>query len=71
MLFVKFADAVVNFFQADRVRIPHGPAAMRREAVAGEIDDVDIDGAQRVSFFQNARAFIHQRVDQAIDDLFF
>ena len=44
---------------------------MRREAIAGEIDDVDIDGAQCVAFFQNARAFIHQRIDQAIDNFFF
>src|SRR6478609_1396868 len=68
---VKFADAVVNFFEADSVCIPHRPAAVRGETIAGEVDDVDIDGAQRVAFFQNARAFIHQRVDQAIDDFFF
>src|ERR1051325_3791801 len=59
VLLMKFADAIVNFFQADCVRIPHWAAAMRWETIAGEIDDVDIDGAQRVAFFQNARAFIH------------
>ena len=45
VLLMKFADAIVNFFQADRIRIPHRAAAVRRETVAGEIDDVDIDGA--------------------------
>src|ERR1051326_1518560 len=71
VLFMKFANAIVNFFQADRVCIPHGAATMRREAITGEIDDVDIDGAQRVAFFKNTRAFIDQRIDKAIDNLFF
>src|SRR5579859_8196556 len=70
VLLMKFADAVVNFFQADCVRIPHGTAAVRGETIAGEIDDVDIDGAERVAFFQDARAFVHQCIDQAIDNFF-
>src|ERR1700739_264269 len=71
VLFMEFADAIVNFFQSDRVRIPHWAAAVRREAVAGEINDVDIDSAQRIAFFQNTRAFVNQGIDQAINNFFF
>src|SRR5215471_1714286 len=70
MLFVELRDAVVNLLEADSIGIPHWPAAVRREAVAVDIDDVDIDGAQRVTLFENAGAFVDQRVDAAVDDLF-
>src|SRR5260221_5365103 len=70
VLLVKFADTLVHFLEADGVRVPHWTAAVRRKAVTGEINDVDVHRSQRVTFFQNARAFVHQRVDTAIDDLF-
>ena len=59
-LLVEFGDPVANVLQADRVRVPHGSAAIAGKTVAGDVNDVDIGGAQRVAFFQNARAFIDQ-----------
>src|SRR5580700_5079333 len=70
MLLVKFFNAIVNFFETNCIGVPHGSAAMGREAVAVEIDNVNVDGAQGVTFFENAGAFIDQRVDAAIDDFF-
>ena len=63
---MKLLDALIYFLQADRVCIPHRPAAIGREAVAVEINDVNIHGAQGIAFFQDACSFIHQRVDAAI-----
>src|SRR6266851_746149 len=50
--------------------MPHGPAAVSRESVTIEIDDVDVDRPQRVSFFKNPGASVDQRVNTAIDNLF-
>src|SRR5690606_3047618 len=47
----------------------HRAAAPRREAVAGEVDDVDVRRARRDAFVEDARAFVDERVDQALDDL--
>src|SRR5580704_3222164 len=68
MLLVKLLDALENFFQANRVGVPHRPAAIGWETVAVEVDDVDIDGAQCESFFKDARTLVHQSVDAAIHD---
>src|SRR5579863_3932834 len=43
---------------------------MGGETVAVEVNDVDIDGAQSKTLFQNAGAFVDERVDTTIDDLF-
>src|SRR5208283_4637431 len=37
--------------------------------VTVEIDDVDVDRSQRVSFFENPSSLIHQRIDATLDDL--
>src|SRR4030088_3221183 len=50
--------------------MPHRSAPVRRKSVAVEIDDVDVDGPQRVSLFENPSSLIYQRVNAAIDDLF-
>src|SRR5260370_14673749 len=71
MLFVKFADAIVDLLEADRVGIPHGPAAVGGEAVPVDIHHVDVHGAQRVAFVQNAGALVHQAIDAALADLLF
>ncbi len=67
---LEFQNAVVDFLQSHGIGVPHGAAAIGRESVAIEVDDVDIDGAQGESFFEDARAFVDQRVDAAIDDFF-
>ena len=57
-----------TFPRPDGIREPHRPAAIRGKAVAVEIDDVDIDRAERVALFENARAFVDERIDAAIDN---
>src|SRR6516165_2627856 len=47
VLLMEFRDAIVDRLQADRIGVPHGSAAVCREAVAVDVDDVDIHGAQR------------------------
>ena len=42
---------------------------MAREAVAGEVDDVDVGCALRDAFLEHARALVDQREDAAVDDL--
>src|SRR5579883_1161057 len=59
----------IDLVEADRVGIEHRPAAPGGEAIAGEIDHVDIAGAERDTFFEDLRALIHQRIDRALDDL--
>src|ERR1700740_1847002 len=66
MRLMKFANAIVDFFQADRIRVPHGAAAISGKPIPVEINDVDVYGAQGVALFQDSRAFIYERVDQAI-----
>src|ERR1700687_420578 len=55
---VKFGDALVDFFQADGVGVPHRAAAIGWKAVAVDVDDVDVDRAQGISFLENAGAFV-------------
>src|SRR5579884_782696 len=59
----------IDLVETDRVGIEHRPAAPGGEAIAGEIDHVDIAGAERDAFLENLRALIHQRIDRALDDL--
>src|SRR5258706_15214440 len=65
---VKFIDTVVNPFEAHGVGIPHRAATMGREAVAVDINNVDVRSAQRIALLQNARTFVHQSVEAAIRD---
>ena len=60
----------VDLIQPDGVGIPHRTAAIGRESVAVQINDVDVDGAQRDAFLENARALIHQGIDATVDDFF-
>src|SRR5690606_12563639 len=69
-LLVEFADAGVDTIQTDRVSIEHRPALMGREAVAVDIDDVDIAGTLGNALFQDLGAFVDQRVHGALDDVF-
>src|SRR5580700_6161459 len=60
----------IDLLQTDGIGVPHRPTTISGESVAIDINDVDVDGPQRVAFLQNPRAFVHQRVDDAVDDLF-
>src|SRR5689334_2587941 len=70
MLFMKLTDAVEDILQTDGVGIPHGSATISREAVAVQVDDVDIHCAQRKAFLKYAGAFVHESIDTAIHDFF-
>src|SRR5687767_15076123 len=54
--------------QADLAGVMHRAAAPDREAVAGEVDHVDVAGLAGNAVFQDVRAFVHQRIDQALHD---
>src|SRR5689334_24059131 len=62
-------DRGQHLVQAHGVGVEHRPAAVGREAVAGEVDHVDVGGAQRDTFLEDLRALVHERVDKALDDL--
>src|SRR5215471_15885779 len=69
LLLLKFENAVVDFFQANSIGIPHRAATIGGETVAVDINDIDIHGAKCGAVFEDAGAFVHQRVDTAIDNL--
>src|SRR6218665_2919622 len=54
--------------QTQRVGIAHGPAAVEREPVAGQVDHVHIGGTQRNAFLDDLRGLVHQREHQALHD---
>src|SRR2546427_3577996 len=66
--FLEPLDRVQHFVQSHRVGVEHRPAAVRRKAVAGEIDHVDVGGAQRDAFLEDVRAFVGERIHAALDD---
>jgi len=61
--------AAEHIGQALEVGVKHRPAAVPGEAVPGHIRNIDVGGAERDAFLENARAFVHQRKDAAADDL--
>src|ERR1700752_1899177 len=65
----EFRHAVVNAFQTEGIRVPHRAAALGRETVAVEINNVYVRSAQRVTFFENARTFVDQGIHAAINNL--
>src|SRR5258708_436085 len=68
MLTVEFANTFVNPFQAHSVGMPHRTTTMGREAVAVNINNVDVGSAQRESFLQNPGPFVHKCIEAAIRD---
>src|SRR6266704_1718617 len=70
VLLLEFADSLVDGFQANGVRIPHGTTAIGRKSVAVQVNDVNIDGAQGIALFEDSSAFVHERIEAAIDNFF-
>src|SRR5207244_2242239 len=66
---LELADAREHLAEADGVGPEHRAAAPGGEAVAVDIDHVDVGGALRDPLLEDARAFVHQRKHRAIDDL--
>ena len=54
--------------QAHGVGVVHGATAPEREAVAGDVDHVDVAGLAGNALFQNVRGFVDQREHQALND---
>src|SRR4051812_42897158 len=63
-------DGGHNLVESDGVGVEHRPAAVRRKAVARQVDHVDVGGAQGNALLEDVGAFADQRVDQALYDLF-
>ena len=57
-----------TFFESDRIGVVHRASAPCRKTVAVDINDVDVAGPLRDALFDDAHAFVDQRIDQAIDD---
>src|SRR6516165_8810202 len=66
---MKLGNAMINFFDSHAISVPHGSATVRRETVPVEKDNVDIGGSQRVALLQNARPFVHERIDAPLHNL--
>src|SRR5581483_8690102 len=70
VLALELLDAVQDILQPYGVGVEHGAAAPGRESVSIQVSDVNVDRAYRDAVLQYSRAFIHQRVDAALDDGF-
>src|ERR1041385_5333393 len=55
MLAVECRHALVDLLQPDGVGVEHRAAPEAGEAVAGQVDDVDVRGAGREALFENLR----------------
>src|SRR5579872_1858857 len=68
VLLMEFANALIDLLQPDSIGMPHGAAAIGGKSITVEINNVDVDGTQRESFFENPRSFVYQRINTAIDN---
>src|SRR6185436_3378857 len=64
----EFFDRGKHLGQAHGVGVEHRPAAVGREAVAGQVDHVDVGSAQRDAFLEDVGGLVDERVDQPFDD---
>ena len=64
----KALDGAHDVVEADHVSVEHRSAAIQRESITGQVDDVDVGCAQRDAFLDDARALVHQRIDAAVYD---
>src|SRR5271169_4343920 len=62
------AHAARDLAQTNLVGVEHGAAAPRRKAIAVEIDDIDVRAALRNAILDDARTFVDQCVNAALDD---
>src|SRR5690606_10110570 len=66
---VQLANRRQYLVQADAVGIEHRPTAPSGEAIAVQVDEVDIAGALGDALFEDLCALVDQRVDGAFDDV--
>src|SRR4029077_18052663 len=62
------ASTMVAPREARGLAVVHGPAAECREAVAGEIDDIDVGGARRDALVEDLEALRVEGAQAARDD---
>src|SRR5258706_7112754 len=62
-------DRLVDAVEAHVVRPEHRSAAVDRESIAVDPDDVDVVGTCGHAFLENLRAFVHHHVIAALEDL--
>src|SRR5208283_754182 len=58
-----------HLVEAHLVGIEHRAAAMGREPVAAQVDDIDVRGPLGDAFLQEAGSLVDQSIDAAFDDL--
>src|SRR5688500_7446828 len=68
VLAVEGRHTLVHVGQPHTVHVEHRPPPESREAVPGEVDHVDVGSAQRETLLEDLGAFVHERVDRALDD---
>src|ERR1700674_2743848 len=61
--------AAHDVVETQHIGVEHGPAAIQRKAIAGQIDHVDVGCALGDALLENACTFVDQREDAALDDL--
>ena len=69
MLVVQPAHHVVDRLQANQIGPEHRAAAITREAVAVDPDDVDVAGPLCQAFVEDLRPFVDQRIHAPLQDL--
>src|SRR5215470_8554761 len=69
MLRVEGRHVGVDLLEPDLVGVEHGPATVAREAVAVEVGDVDVAGAERDPLLEDARALVDERPEAACEHL--
>ena len=58
-MFGKGADTFIHLFETNAISVKHGTTKIGREAIAIDVDDVDIAGALGNAFFQNFGSLVH------------
>src|SRR5580704_2089515 len=53
------------------LRVKHGTATIARKAVTCGPHDIDVTRPLSDTLFQNAKAFVHERIQAALEDLLF
>ena len=69
MLLFELTNSIEDLSQAHGIGIPHGAAARGREAIAVNVNDVDVTGAKSDALLQDARPLIDEGVDRTLYDL--
>ena len=62
------SDALKSILQSDRLRIEHWAASPAGEAIAVNVDDIDIAGSIGNAFLQNFDAFYDQCQDKTVNN---